>query len=126
MTQRSSSPRTTARFGGFLCQVDIPRLIVGLNSDFLPIYDDLPEGSYDFRVAPLTFQQFEAQRPPQKPSRPEVVASERLSEVAEPREVHHPHRHQQAAPYSVHLTLPDTEQLFTPGIAPPSNQSFTP
>ena len=119
-------PKSDRAFGGFLCQIDIPRLIVGLNSDFLPIFDDLPEGSYDFRVAPLTFQQFEAQKPPQKPA--DLKWSLLSAYPKSPNHAKYIIRigTNKPPPYFVHLTLPDIEQLFTPGIAPPSNQSFTP
>lgn len=119
-------PKNERAFGGFLCQIDIPRLIVGLNSDFFPIYDDLPEGSYDFRVAPLTFLQFEAQRPPQRPA--DLKWSLLSAYPKSPNHAKYMIRIGTNKPqqYFVHLTLPDPEQLFTPGIAPPSNQNFTP
>jgi hypothetical protein len=118
-------PKDDKAFGGFLCQVDIPRPIVGLNSDFLPIFDDLPEGSYDFRVATLTFSQFAAQKPPQKQT--DIKWALFSAYPKSPGHAKYSIRigTNKPPPYTVHLTAPDDEQLFPPGIAPPSNQSFT-
>lgn len=45
----------TTVFGGpqYICR--IPQVIAGLNSDFLPIFDDLADGPYKFKLATLLF-----------------------------------------------------------------------
>jgi hypothetical protein len=47
---------------GPVWQVEVPKPQVGLNSDFLPIFDELGDDNYGFRNANLAFAQFPSQK----------------------------------------------------------------
>jgi hypothetical protein len=101
---------------GFLWASIVPRPQVGLNSDHLPIYDDLPNGTYDFRLTKLLFDHLPPQKPPQKFN---VLGTYPLSPVI----AKYFFAVATAKPYLIHRTIP-ADLLLWPGNAPPADQLF--
>lgn len=131
------TPKDNSAFGDFMFDCQVMKIVIGPNSDHLPIFDDLPNGDYDFRLGNLTFTQFSAQTPTQKKPASNVISRWSLPSVFPMTlsGVRYDFRigTSKPAPYSVHTTLPAYDSQtnligapFAAGTAPPSNQSFTP
>jgi hypothetical protein len=124
----------TPSFDGFMMYTYIPPIVVGTNSDFLPIFDDLPGGDYDFRVVTCSFNKFTAQVPPQKKpkNRSEDVWNLPGAYPLSPALARYDVRigTQDGGTYVIHASSPvydsTTPAPFLPGQAPPSSQNFTP
>lgn len=124
------TPKDEQAYGGFMMDAFVPRVVVGLNSDHLPIFDDLPTGSYDMRLHNLTFTQFDKQ-PIQKAnsvnswslpgSYPETPLFARFAFQIGVK-VPTPGAHRTLPIYN--LNNPSTPAPFVPGVVPSSSQSF--
>jgi hypothetical protein len=118
-------------FPGPYHALTIPQVVVGTNSDFLPIFDDLPGADYKFALQVMTFEQFAAQIPPQKSDAkkwslpgtyPIVPAYARYHFLIGTKDSHNV--------WSQHRTTPiyngTTPAPFAPGSAPAQDTNFTP
>jgi hypothetical protein len=109
-------PKNNQAIGGFQWQTFVPRPQIGLNSDHLPIYDDIADGQYDFRLAKLQFSGLPPPRPGQQFS---VLGVYPLTTV----KIKYSFLVATTKPYRVHRTIPN-DLLIAAGVAPSTDQAF--
>ncbi len=108
--------RNDQAIGGFQWQALVPRPQIGLNSDHLPVYDDIPDGDYDFRLSKLQFSTL----PPPKPGQLfAVLGVYPLTTL----KIKYIFLVATTNPYRVHRTVPDV-LLIAAGVTPSTDQAF--
>jgi len=112
-------------------QVEIPRRLVGLNSDFEPIFDDLPAGDYAFSMVAMEFPTI----PHAKPGQPDkayfpVSLSERYSAIiftpSGPSGAFGWEAPREYIPGTIPPNAYEIPHYFPPGAPPPANQVYVP
>jgi hypothetical protein len=109
----------TKAFGGPVWRCIIGPYKIGLNSDFNPIYEDLPDGSYEFRMGRFTFLDL----PRQKPDVPFTTIG---AYPMKPPVAGYDFGVGTTKPYRMRMKLPASPEVIAAGIAPSPTQAFEP
>jgi hypothetical protein len=111
---------STQAIGGYQFRCTVPQLIPGLNADFQPIFDDLPDGTYEFKLARSVFSTITP-----TPIRPLAIYSVDSVYLLNPLFGKYQIQAATRNPYKLHLTVPSDLKIGA-GNQPASNTPFTP